>query len=189
MTEAHGPENRKNRLAAWCGSEWLALLGSTRRPLTRSLWLSSRDDKGPLMQPATDGGPISYPTGPMARDIHIDSVDGIPRPIIAISHDYPDGHAVKPHHHRRGQLISGASGVIVLSTADGTWVMPPQRGMWIPPATRASCADGRRRQRPEPLHRTRRNSWPAEPLPGRRHLTLHAGPHHGGFRRASRIRV
>ena len=71
----------------------------------------------------------------MAREIHIDSVDGIPRPIVAISHDYPDGHLVKPHHHRRGQLISSASGVIALSTAGGSWVMPPQRGMWIPPAT------------------------------------------------------
>jgi AraC-like DNA-binding protein len=71
----------------------------------------------------------------VAREIHIDSVDDIPRPIIAISHDYPDGHLVKPHHHRRGQLISGASGVIVLSTTEGTWVMPPHRGMWIPPMT------------------------------------------------------
>jgi AraC-like DNA-binding protein len=62
-------------------------------------------------------------------------VDGIPRPIIAIGNDWPDGHAIRPHHHRRGQLISGASGVIALSTASGAWVMPPQRGMWIPPAT------------------------------------------------------
>jgi AraC-like DNA-binding protein len=87
------------------------------------------------MAPATNGGPISYPSGPMAREIHIDSVDEIQRPIIAISHDYPDGHVVKPHHHRRGQLISSATGVIVLSTAGGSWVMPSQRGMWIPPAT------------------------------------------------------
>jgi AraC-like DNA-binding protein len=71
----------------------------------------------------------------MALEIHIDSVDNVPRPIVAIGNDYPDGHLIKPHHHRRGQLLSGASGVIVLSTAEGTWVMPPQRGMWIPPAT------------------------------------------------------
>jgi AraC-like DNA-binding protein len=71
----------------------------------------------------------------MAREIHIDRVDRVPRPVVAIGNDYPDGHLVKPHHHRRGQLISGATGVIVLSTAEGTWVMPPQRGMWIPPAT------------------------------------------------------
>ncbi|HTU45052.1 MAG TPA: helix-turn-helix transcriptional regulator [Bryobacteraceae bacterium] len=71
----------------------------------------------------------------MARKIHIDSVDHVPRPVVAIGNDYPDGHLIDPHHHRRSQLISGASGVIVLSTSEGTWVMPPQRGMWIPPAT------------------------------------------------------
>ncbi|MFT4133641.1 AraC family transcriptional regulator [Labrys sp. (in: a-proteobacteria)] len=69
------------------------------------------------------------------RDVHIDTVDHIPRPIIAIGRDYPDGFIVPPHHHRRGQLISGASGVVVLATPSGTWVMPPQRGMWIPPGT------------------------------------------------------
>jgi len=87
------------------------------------------------MQPATNGGPISYLSGPVAREIPIDSVDGVARAVVAIGNDYPDGHRVKPHHHRRGQLISGATGVIVLSTAEGAWVMPPQRGMWIPPAT------------------------------------------------------
>ena len=71
----------------------------------------------------------------MARKIHIDSADHIPRAIIAIGNNYPDGHLIDPHRHRRGQLISGATGVIVLSTSAGTWVMPPQRGMWIPPAT------------------------------------------------------
>jgi AraC-like DNA-binding protein len=71
----------------------------------------------------------------MAREIPIDSVDRVARPVVAIGNDYPDGHRIKPHHHRRGQLLSGATGVIVLSTAEGTWVMPPQRGMWIPPAT------------------------------------------------------
>ena len=70
----------------------------------------------------------------MAREIHIDSVDRVPRPIVAIGNDYRNGHRIKPHRHRRGQLISCATGVVVLSTAEGTWVMPPQRGMWIPPA-------------------------------------------------------
>jgi AraC-like DNA-binding protein len=69
------------------------------------------------------------------RGVHIDMVDHVPRPIIAIGTHYPDGHFIEPHQHRRGQLISGASGVIVLATPKGTWVMPPQRGMWIPPAT------------------------------------------------------
>jgi AraC-like DNA-binding protein len=69
------------------------------------------------------------------RQMHIDMVDHLPRSIIAIGTHYPDGHVIKPHHHRRGQLLSGATGVVVLATPDGTYVMPPQRGMWIPPAT------------------------------------------------------
>jgi AraC-like DNA-binding protein len=69
------------------------------------------------------------------RGLHIDSVDHLARPIIAIGNRYPDGHVIEPHCHRRGQLISGATGVVVLATPEGTYVMPPQRGMWIPPAT------------------------------------------------------
>jgi AraC-like DNA-binding protein len=68
------------------------------------------------------------------KNVHIDAVDHVPRPIIAIGNRYPADHVIAPHQHRRGQLISGASGVIVLGTPEGTWVMPPQRGMWIPPA-------------------------------------------------------
>lgn len=71
----------------------------------------------------------------MALNLHIDTVDHLPRAVIAIGSDYQDGHLVAPHRHRRGQLISGASGVVVLSTLEGAWVMPPQRGMWIPPGT------------------------------------------------------
>lgn len=70
------------------------------------------------------------------RRIQIETVDHTPRPIIAIGNVYPAGHRIAPHQHRRGQLISGASGLIVLATPVGTWVMPPQRGVWIPPATK-----------------------------------------------------
>lgn len=68
-------------------------------------------------------------------DIPIAIVDSVARPITALSRVYPDGFLIEPHHHRRGQLLSAASGLIVLTTATGNWVMPPQRGMWIPPAT------------------------------------------------------
>jgi AraC-like DNA-binding protein len=71
----------------------------------------------------------------MQQELHIDTVDHLPRPIIAIGTQYSDGHVISPHHHRRGQLISGATGVVVLTTPQGTYVMPPQRGMWIPPST------------------------------------------------------
>jgi AraC-like DNA-binding protein len=69
------------------------------------------------------------------KNVQIDTIEHVPRPIIALGNRYPAGHVIAPHQHRRGQLISGASGVIVLGTPEGTWVMPPQRGMWIPPAT------------------------------------------------------
>jgi AraC-like DNA-binding protein len=70
------------------------------------------------------------------QNLHIDSVDHLPRAIIAFGTRYPDGHVIAPHQHRRGQLISGATGVVVLASPEGTYVMPPQRGLWIPPATR-----------------------------------------------------
>jgi AraC-like DNA-binding protein len=71
----------------------------------------------------------------MVRNLRVEAVDAVSRPIIAVGNDYPDGHVIAPHQHRRGQLISGASGAVMLATPQGTWVMPPQRGMWIPPGT------------------------------------------------------
>lgn len=57
------------------------------------------------------------------------------RPIIIIGNHVPDGYLIPPHRHRRGQLISSTTGVMVLTTDTGTWVVPPQRGLWIPPKT------------------------------------------------------
>ncbi|HEY1721925.1 MAG TPA: AraC family ligand binding domain-containing protein [Magnetospirillaceae bacterium] len=71
----------------------------------------------------------------MVRNVLLEQVDTIARPIIAVGNDYTDGHIIPPHHHRRGQLISGATGTMVMTTPLGRWVMPPQRGMWIPPGT------------------------------------------------------
>jgi hypothetical protein len=56
----------------------------------------------------------------------------VERPIIALGVDYPDGQVIPPHHHRRDQLLYGASGVVMVTTPQGAWVMPPQRGTWIP---------------------------------------------------------
>lgn len=69
------------------------------------------------------------------RDIRIEDAERVQRPVIAFGQSYADGHVIPPHHHLRGQLISSATGVIVLTTAMGTWVMPPQRGLWIPAGT------------------------------------------------------
>ena len=68
----------------------------------------------------------------MVRNARIDAFDHVPRPIIAIGNDYPSGHVVLPHRHRRSQLLYGASGAVIFATERGAWVMPPQGGMWIP---------------------------------------------------------
>jgi AraC-like DNA-binding protein len=68
----------------------------------------------------------------MVRETLVEIFDDIPRPLIALGNVYPDGHVIPPHKHRRGQLLYGASGAVMISTSQGTWVVPPQRGMWIP---------------------------------------------------------
>jgi AraC-like DNA-binding protein len=59
-------------------------------------------------------------------------IDG-PQPVVALANRYADGHVIAPHRHRRGQLLHGFSGVVMVGTSQGAWVMPPQRGLWIPP--------------------------------------------------------
>jgi AraC-like DNA-binding protein len=68
----------------------------------------------------------------MVRNSVVELFDHVPRPLIALGNDYPDGHVIPPHHHRRSQLLYGASGAVMIATVEGTWVVPPQRGMWIP---------------------------------------------------------
>lgn len=68
----------------------------------------------------------------MVRNSLVEFHDDVPRPLIALGNDYPDGHVIAPHQHRRSQLLYGASGALMVTTAQGNWVMPPQHGMWIP---------------------------------------------------------
>ncbi|HEY4134401.1 MAG TPA: helix-turn-helix transcriptional regulator [Alphaproteobacteria bacterium] len=68
----------------------------------------------------------------MVRHALIEQFEEIARPIVALGNDYPDGHAIAPHYHRRSQLLYGASGAVMVVTTQGTWVVPPQRGVWIP---------------------------------------------------------
>ena len=59
--------------------------------------------------------------------------DDVPRDVVALGGDYPDGHVIAPHQHRHGQLLYGSTGVVLATTSQGSFMMPPQRGMWIPP--------------------------------------------------------
>lgn len=50
------------------------------------------------------------------------------RPVAGLAVDYLDGHRVKRHRHRRGQLVYAISGVMVVDTEAGIRVVPPTRG-------------------------------------------------------------
>ena len=69
----------------------------------------------------------------MVRNAMVEAFDAIPQPIIALGNEFPSGHAIAPHRHRRGQLLHGATGTVMVATEHGAWVMPPGRGLWIPP--------------------------------------------------------
>ena len=68
----------------------------------------------------------------MVRNTLVETLDDIPRPLIVLGNEYPDGHVIPPHRHRRSQMLYGASGAIIVSTIQGNWVVPPQRAIWIP---------------------------------------------------------
>lgn len=74
------------------------------------------------------GGPV--------RNIPLDEVDHVGRAVLPIGTDYPPGHLLDWHAHRRAQFLYGATGVMVVDTADGTWTVPPERAVLIPAATR-----------------------------------------------------
>lgn len=63
----------------------------------------------------------------------IDSVDAVPRPVVAAGAVYPDGMLLPWHRHRRAQLLYGTSGLMQVATEDGAWVVPHQHAVWIPP--------------------------------------------------------
>ena len=66
------------------------------------------------------------------RNTHIDLHDALDRALVAIGNDYPAGHLLDAHAHRRAQLLYGATGVMLVLSEDGGWVVPPQRAVWIP---------------------------------------------------------
>jgi AraC-like DNA-binding protein/mannose-6-phosphate isomerase-like protein (cupin superfamily) len=61
-----------------------------------------------------------------------DHDESVPRPVIAIGHDYPASFELERHHHLRNQLLYAEKGVAVVSTPQGAWVAPPERAVWIP---------------------------------------------------------
>ncbi|MEU0671470.1 helix-turn-helix transcriptional regulator [Streptomyces sp. NPDC006172] len=69
------------------------------------------------------------------RNVSLDAVDHVKRDVLPIGTDYPPGHLLDWHEHRRAQFLYGATGVMVVDTVAGTWTVPPERAVLIPAAT------------------------------------------------------
>src|SRR5271170_541487 len=52
--------------------------------------------------------------------------------VTTLSLDYPAGHVIPLHFHRRDQLVYASRGVMTVRTGVGTWVVPTHRAVWIP---------------------------------------------------------
>ncbi|MYU22476.1 helix-turn-helix transcriptional regulator [Streptomyces sp. SID8352] len=70
------------------------------------------------------------------RNVSLAEVDHADRAVLPVGTDYPPGHLLDWHEHRRAQFLHGATGVMVVETAQGTWTVPPERAVLVPAATR-----------------------------------------------------
>ncbi|WP_130832883.1 AraC family transcriptional regulator [[Erwinia] mediterraneensis] len=66
------------------------------------------------------------------RNVHIDDYDGLDREVVAVGNDYSKNYVLPEHHHRRAQLLYGATGLMQVTTVTGNWMVPPQHAVWIP---------------------------------------------------------
>lgn len=65
----------------------------------------------------------------------VEDIINIPRPVVALSKDFKNGHIIPFHKHWRSQLLYASHGVMTVTTEYGMWVVPPFRGVWIPDNT------------------------------------------------------
>lgn len=66
------------------------------------------------------------------RDVHATQADSLPGPIVATANEYPAGHRVGAHSHRRSQLLYPSTGLMMIATQAGRWIVPSERAVWIP---------------------------------------------------------
>lgn len=69
------------------------------------------------------------------HNVRLSEVDHLPIDVLPIGTDYPPGHVLPQHVHRRAQLLYGAQGVMQVDTDDGSWTVPANRAVLIPPGT------------------------------------------------------
>ncbi len=68
----------------------------------------------------------------MVWNSSVEFFDDVQRPLIALGNEYPGGHELLPHRHRRHQLLYCAAGAVQVSTPAGSWVIPPECALWTP---------------------------------------------------------
>lgn len=66
------------------------------------------------------------------RNVHATRADALPGRVVATANEYPTGHRVLRHRHRRNQLLYASVGIMVVGTEAGRWIVPPERAVWIP---------------------------------------------------------
>ncbi|MBS0373847.1 MAG: helix-turn-helix transcriptional regulator [Proteobacteria bacterium] len=69
----------------------------------------------------------------MGRSTKGADYQNVPRPIAALSDEYPAGFHDPRHRHQRGQLIYASRGVFLVVTDQASFIVPPQRAVWVPP--------------------------------------------------------
>jgi len=70
------------------------------------------------------------------RNIPLADIDHLALDVLPIATDYPPGHLLDWHAHRRAQLLYAATGTMSVETDDGTWMVPGERAVMIPGGTR-----------------------------------------------------
>lgn len=66
------------------------------------------------------------------RNISINDVDHLPRGVLALGTDYPPGHVLAAHEHRRAQFLFAVNGAMNVETEDGEWTVLPSNAVMIP---------------------------------------------------------
>ncbi len=68
--------------------------------------------------------------------VHLPDLDDLPMPVVCKVSDYPAGHLIPEHAHRRHQLVYAVHGVMVVAGPGGRWIVPPTRAIWMPAGSR-----------------------------------------------------
>lgn len=67
-----------------------------------------------------------------ARSTDPNDYQDVPSPVAAMPKEFADGHHIRPHRHRRAQVVHAIGGTMRVTTPGGTWVVPPRRAVWVP---------------------------------------------------------